>query len=334
MGVEVFESKDIQSQPSYEPATEESAAIAYEYVTRNILKQTNVCIPAVVIEYDRTKNIATVQPAIKESTAVGKFVERSKIKAPVMQPAGGGFIMSLPLSKGDTGWLLTNDRDISLFKQQKTVINANTYRSHSIEDSFFIPDYVSGFGEKKENEKNVVIRSIKGASEIVISENNVKVSIAKKEDNKKEANNKDDKSKKTSVDISLKDIKKTVENINLDCKTGTAVFEEKNSLKTKDMTIEVTNSAALKCPKIKITGECTVESNSTIILSSSKIKINGNLEVSGEVKASSVEASSVKASDVEASNVKGSSVEAGGISLSSHVHSGVQSGGGSTGAPQ
>ena len=296
---EVFESKDIQSEPSYEPATEDSPAIAYEYVTKNLLKQTSVCIPAIVEEYDRKKNIVTVQPAIQESTSIGQYIKRAKIKAPVMQTAGGGFIVSFPLKKGDTGWLLTNDRDISLFKQQKTVINPNTYRSHSIEDSFFIPDYVSGFGEEKVNEENIVLRALKGATEVVVGKDKINLTIAQK----KEGNNKSEELK-TQIQISLDTIQQTGKKFISECEN-------------KD--VQITKELKAKCPKITINGACAIESNSTITIQSSKVTINGDLDVTGKIQANSVEAGLVKA---------------GGISLSSHTHGGVEPGSGNTGGPQ
>ena len=296
---EIFESKDIQSEPSYEPATEDSPAIAYEYVTKNLLKQTSVCIPAIVEEYDRKKNIVTVQPAIQESTAIGQYIKRAKIKAPVMQTAGGGFIVSFPLKKGDTGWLLTSDRDISLFKQQKTVINPNTYRSHSIEDSFFIPDYVSGFGEEKINEENIVLRALKGATEVVVGKDKINLTIAQK----KEGNNSSEELK-TQIQISLDTIQQTGKKFVSECEN-------------KD--VQITKELKAKCPKITINGACAIESNSTITIKSSKVTINGDLDVTGKIQANSVEAGSVKA---------------GGISLSSHTHGGVEPGSGNTGGPQ
>lgn len=315
---EVFESKDIQSEPSYEPATEDSPAIAYEYVTKNLLKQTSVCIPAIVEEYDRKKNIVTVQPAIQESTSIGQYIKRAKIKAPVMQTAGGGFIVSFPLKKGDTGWLLTSDRDISLFKQQKTVINPNTYRSHSIEDSFFIPDYVSGFGEEKINEENIVLRSIKGATEVVVGKDKINLTIAQKKEKEKEGNNKSEELK-TQIQISLDTIQQTGKKFISECEN-------------KD--VKITKELKAKCPKITIDGACAIESNSTITIKSSKVTINGDLDVSGRVKANSVEASTVRANSINGGSISGDSVEGGGISLSGHTHGGVEPGSGNTGAPQ
>lgn len=173
MAIEEFETTQEQTEPSYNPVAEESSAVAFEYVADNLLKQTNTCIPAIVEEYDREKNVVTVQPAISEAIAGGKYIERAKLKVPVFQPAGGGFVLSFPLTKGDTGWLIACDRDISLFKQQKTKINPNTYRTHSFEDSFFIPDFVRGFKPDDDMKDCLVLSRTDKSSKLVIGKDSI-----------------------------------------------------------------------------------------------------------------------------------------------------------------
>lgn len=262
MTIEEFDTTQEQTEPSYNPVAEESSAVAFEYVAENLLKQTNTCIPAIVEEYDREKNVVTVQPAISEAIAGGKYIERAKLKAPVFQPAGGGFVLSFPLKKGDTGWLIACDRDISLFKQQKTKINPNTYRTHSFEDSFFIPDFVNGFKPDNDMKDCLVLSRTDKSSKLVIG--------------------------KDSINLL----------------SGTAQTELKSLVsKIKEISIEG-NTIKIKMEKIEITAD---------------IAIKGNVEVNGDIKASSVSADSVEAS---------------GISLSSHIHGGVEAGSSTTGEPQ
>lgn len=173
MALEEFETAQEQTEPSYNPVAEESSAVAFEYVADNLLRQTNTCIPAIVEDYDREKNVVTVQPAISEAIAGGKYIERAKLKAPVFQPAGGGFVLSFPLKKGDTGWLIACDRDISLFKQQKTKINPNTYRTHSFEDSFFIPDFVNGFKPDDDMKDCLVLSRADKTSKLIIGKDSI-----------------------------------------------------------------------------------------------------------------------------------------------------------------
>lgn len=168
---------DIQSEPSFNPAAQSSPAIAFEYVIKNLMKDLKVCIPAIVSSYNRSTNIVTVQPAISEQTETGEFMNSVQIQVPMLQLSGGGFVISFPIKNGDTGWLLTCDKDISLFKQSKQVANPNTNRIHSLEDSFFIPDNISGANPI--NDTDFVIQQIGGGTIISLSENGVNITAEK-----------------------------------------------------------------------------------------------------------------------------------------------------------
>lgn len=106
----------------------------------NLKKELKVCLPAVVVSFDRTKGRAEVKPAITMTTTAGEQVERSAISVPVHYPGGGGFLLSFPLKKGDTGWLICADEDISFFVQTGKVSAPGVFRRHDLADSFFIPD--------------------------------------------------------------------------------------------------------------------------------------------------------------------------------------------------
>lgn len=106
----------------------------------NLKKELKVCLPAVVVSFDRTKGRAEVKPAITLTTTAGEQVERSAISVPVHYPGGGGFLLSFPLKQGDTGWLLCPDEDISFFVQTGKVSAPGVFRRHDLADSFFIPD--------------------------------------------------------------------------------------------------------------------------------------------------------------------------------------------------
>lgn len=96
----------LQSVPSYDPNAEEFPQVAFDYILENENKKLNVCLPAVVLEYDRTNNVAIVVPAINIASETGEFITQPQINASVLQPAGGGFIISFPMKKGDTGFLI------------------------------------------------------------------------------------------------------------------------------------------------------------------------------------------------------------------------------------
>jgi len=98
-------------------------------------------IPATIVSFDRTKNVAVVQPLIQWVDVNNGLHNRSPMAGiNVLSLGGGGFHISFPLIAGDLGWILAADRDISLFKQSLAESQPNTGRLHKFEDGWFIPD--------------------------------------------------------------------------------------------------------------------------------------------------------------------------------------------------
>lgn len=209
--------------PSYNPADARSEAGMYNFLINKTLQKIEKVTPAQIISYNRMDNRAVVQILGQNITSTGEKLPMQLIpNIPVLMLSGGGFTISLPVKAGDIGWIVTADRDISVFKNLLAVFTPNTYRKHKYEDGFFIPDRVNGFEIDREDEDSLLITS-------------------------------------ATAKISLKD------------------------------------------------GQATITAGNIIL--------NGNVTVNGTVTASG--------------DVTGS-----GISLSTHVHGGVQTGGGTTGAPQ
>lgn len=167
--------QEVQSCPSYNPADLTTTSGMLDYIYRCNSMDTDNCMPAIVEEYDRENHVVTVKPCINITAATGETIERESITATVMSICGGNFIMNFPLKEGDTGWLITADRDISLFREQRKVINANTNRIHSIEDSFFIPDRVNDFKIEAEDENNLVIQNLDRNVKISLGEDEIKI---------------------------------------------------------------------------------------------------------------------------------------------------------------
>lgn len=104
-------------------------------------------IPGIVQSYDAATNRAVVKPAITGVASQGQKVpHEALIDIPVMKLTGGGTMLAFPIKKGDTGWLVACDRNISIFKQNLEESAPNDYRKHKYEDSFFIPDSINGAG--------------------------------------------------------------------------------------------------------------------------------------------------------------------------------------------
>lgn len=320
---------DINAVPSYNPADLETQSGMINYILRCNNMNTSVCCPAIVEEYDREKNVVTVRPAITITATTGETLERESITATVMAMCGGKFVVNFPLEKGDTGWLITADRDISLFREQRKVINANTNRIHSIEDSFFIPDRVNDFKVEAEDEKNLVIQNLGRNIKISLAEDYIKITTksggkgggetsSRSSDNGDSTNNdsanastaeganSEEQSGSTEILIREGGIDiKSKGDIKAECKNISAVIENQIEAKCKTIIVEAQESATIKANNITLDGNVTIKQN---------LHVEGNIDCD--------------------SNITGSAVKAGSIDLAGHVHGGVENGSGKTGGAE
>lgn len=133
-------------------------------------------LPAIVISYDRTKNIATVKPLIVWLNMKDQSVSRDTIaQVPVLSLGGGSFHINFPLTPGSLGWIFAADRDLSLFKQTLSESAPNTGRYHSFADSMFVPDVFYKYTINAEDSAAMVIQSTDGATRISIRSDNIKI---------------------------------------------------------------------------------------------------------------------------------------------------------------
>ena len=78
---------------------------------------------------------------------------------PVIQLGGGGYFMSYPIKKDDTGWILASDRDISIFLQSGDASRPQTFRKQNFADSLFVPDSLFDNVIDAEDQNNAVWQS-------------------------------------------------------------------------------------------------------------------------------------------------------------------------------
>ena len=156
--------------PSKDPADEGSLGGALRSVFRKLMQGTDGMLPATVVSYDRTANVATVRPLIALLTTSGETVKRAQVaQVPVMALGGGGFVINFPLRPGDRGWIEASDRDISLFLQSGDDAAPNTLRLHSFEDGRFIPDVFAAYDVSEVADDAVTIQSLDGAVRVELS---------------------------------------------------------------------------------------------------------------------------------------------------------------------
>ena len=166
---------EIQSLPSYNPSDTQSFEGGMRIFQNHLLKLIESAIPCVVQSYDFATNTVTVLPAIKVATTVGEYMQRGVIKVTAWKMHGGGFQIHYPISAGDTGWLIAADTDTSLFRQEKSICDPNTYQKHKYQFGYFLPDKINGFNISQEDKDRLVLQNDAGTEKISIGQVDIKI---------------------------------------------------------------------------------------------------------------------------------------------------------------
>lgn len=133
--------------PAHNPADENTLDGLNNVLTDKIAMHIQNVMPGIVQSYNTATNRAVIKPAITGVASQGQKVPKEVLyDIPVLRLSGGGSFISFPIEKGNTGWLIACDRNISIFKQSLEESAPNDYRKHKFEDSFFIPDSINGAG--------------------------------------------------------------------------------------------------------------------------------------------------------------------------------------------
>ena len=168
-------SDKVQGVPSYNPADTSSVAGGLKMFKKNIFSDLECCMPCVVQSYDASTNTVMVLPAINVATSIGEYVKRGVIKLTAWRFALGGFVVHYPIKAGDTGWIIASDVDTSLFKQEKTIADPNTYARHKYHFGYFMPDSMSGYAVGSSDEGRLVLQNQAGTEKISIGESDTKI---------------------------------------------------------------------------------------------------------------------------------------------------------------
>lgn len=165
------------NQPDIDPANNESLAGTLQFAFQKLMQNVNGMLPAQVIKYDRITNRVQVQLMITVVTTSGAQVARPQIASlPVLLLGGGGFFLGFNLNPNDLGWVIANDRDISLFLQTYQQTAPNTGRIKSFSDGLFIPSVMTGFTIAGGDSNNTVLQSLDGSIKITLGSGAVSVS--------------------------------------------------------------------------------------------------------------------------------------------------------------
>lgn len=160
------------SNPSIDPANNGSLVGTISFAFSKLMQNVNGMLPAQVLKYDRTTNRVNVQLLITILGTDGTQTPRAQIASlPVLVMGGGGFTLSFPIKEGDFGWVLANDRDISLFLQGYAQSPPNTNRVKNFADGLFIPDAMKTHDINNSNKDYLLIQNEDNSIQIEIGTN-------------------------------------------------------------------------------------------------------------------------------------------------------------------
>lgn len=155
------------------------AAISFAMRQKSIVE--DGMIPATVMAYDRTTNLATVKPLIQLVTVENTVQPRAPlVSINTLSIGGGGFHISFPIKPGDLGWIFASDRDLGMFKQQLAESAPTSGRIKSFSDGLFIPDVFRKYQIDGADEASMVIQSTDGATKISISGDSINITAPTK----------------------------------------------------------------------------------------------------------------------------------------------------------
>lgn len=163
--------------PSKDPASTKSLGGGFAAIFRKQMESADGQLPAVVLSYDRVKNIAKVMPLVTRLDTAGNPIDRETIASvPVLALGGGGFMLTFPLQRGDIGWIEASDRDISLFMQSgRKKAKPNTLEIHSFASGRFIPDAFSSYTIASEDANAAVLQSADNSMRVSLDATHVRV---------------------------------------------------------------------------------------------------------------------------------------------------------------
>ena len=173
--------------PNYDKRTIEDPSAFFRtlFHLRDIKEER--AIPAIVKEYDSKTGEVTVLPMAKYTfdTRDGEAeVDRETVKVRALRICQGGYSISLPIFKGDTGWLIAGDRRCGAAIEKNGEIVVRDLTDEELKDKTAKPDdcsilnFENGFFvpfswsvESIGDEKSLVIRNVSKDEELNLANN-------------------------------------------------------------------------------------------------------------------------------------------------------------------
>lgn len=297
--------------PSIDPAQRHSIMGTVQFIIDKLVKQEmDDMLPAKVIAYDRTKNRCTVQIMVCMVNTLNQQVTRAQIASvPVLQLGGGGFVLSFPIVAGDTGWIKATDVDMSLFLQSLNsggvVSPPNTAITHKFDSSMFVPDTMfHNVVINDEDAANVVLQTLDGTVRVALWDDRVKI---------------------TAPTLQVECPQVTIDCTDITVNTSTA---EVNATTATVTTTDI--SVVTETAEVTASNTINLTATTSITLDAPAVIITGALAAGSGTGDTAVFSGPISTTQTVTAGID---VVGGGKSLNSHIHSGVQPGGGNSGPP-
>lgn len=154
-------SKKFIREPWFGHIKEDDVNAALNAFSLSIKNSMDICFPVCIVDYDRATRIAKVLPLHKYMYMDGliKYENRPIFDVIIGQMTHGGITFDFPLNKGDTGYLISVDREVAMLKTEGALScsvleherddqvlkdeypqEPSTEELHSMREGIFIPD--------------------------------------------------------------------------------------------------------------------------------------------------------------------------------------------------
>jgi len=127
---------------SFKPPEVPSLNFVLRQTINSVLNDVHTAMPGKVVEYNRAKRQADIQPLLKRKYKDGSEVAMPVIpNVPVWMPSCNGFKTSidLPIKVDDVGVILYSERSLDLWLVQGGMVYPNDERKFDLSDAIFFP---------------------------------------------------------------------------------------------------------------------------------------------------------------------------------------------------
>lgn len=130
-----------------------------ELIKRTIIqtmRQLRVSMPCEVVSYNPKRQMVDVRIVQPEIDLSGNNIPMPVItNIPVSFVRCGNSHITHPINKGDTGFIIFADRDISSWVETNNRAVVDSARTHSMQDSYFVPGIVGGGNNANPNDVEI-----------------------------------------------------------------------------------------------------------------------------------------------------------------------------------